>query len=196
MWRWLPLFSLPSGAPVGSTTTAHKRYRAAREASSAMNALLMDNLQGVRQIKSFGQESHEDARFAHRADELANFDAEHQWRIWAIYSPAMTFAAALGMGLILWIGGWQVVHGKTTSGELIAFLFYLALFYDPIRQLHSLNQLLQAARAAGSERMFDILDAPLERADNKRRHALPLPVRGEVVYGKRRLQLRRKTKLC
>src|SRR3984957_9449994 len=186
--RMSPMLTLVAMAPlpllaVGAlwyTTTAHKRYRAAREASSAMNALLMDNLQGVRQIKSFGQESHEDARFAHRADELRT-STLNIMRIWAIYSPAMTFAAALGMGLILWIGGWQGVHGKTTSGELIAFLFYLALFYDPIRQLHSLNQLLQAARAAG-ERMFDILDAPLERADNKRRHALPLPVRGEVVY--------------
>jgi ATP-binding cassette subfamily B protein/subfamily B ATP-binding cassette protein MsbA len=49
--------------------------------------------------------------------------------------------------------------------------------------LHSLNQLLQAARAAG-ERMFDILDTPVERADNKRRHALPTPVRGDVVYEK------------
>ena len=48
------------------TTTAHKRYRLQREAASAMNALLMDNLQGVRQIKSFGREAHEDARFAQR----------------------------------------------------------------------------------------------------------------------------------
>ena len=63
----------------------------------------------------------------------------------------------------------------------MAFLFYLGLFYDPIRQLHGLNQILQAARAAG-ERMFDILDAPLERADNKRRQPILTPVLGEVIY--------------
>lgn len=188
--RMNPLLALVAAVPLPFlaigvlwyTTTAHKRYRIQRQAASAMNALLMDNLQGVRQIKSFSQEVHEDTRFAKRADELRATTLGIM-RVWAFYSPAMTFVAALGMGLILWVGGWQVVHGKASAGELVAFLFYLSLFYDPIRQLHGLNQLLQAARAAG-ERMFDILDTPVERADNKRRHALPARVRGEVVYEK------------
>jgi ABC-type multidrug transport system fused ATPase/permease subunit len=175
----VPLPLLAAGA-LWYTLTAHRRYRAQRQSASAMNALLMDNLQGVRQIKSFGRESHEDDRFADRANGLRRTTLDIM-RIWALYSPAMTFATALGMGLILWVGGWDVVHGKLTSGQLIAFLFYLGLFYDPIRQLHGLNQLLQAARAAG-ERVFDIIDASVERMDNKRRQPLPLPVRGEVVY--------------
>lgn len=175
----IPLPLLAGGA-LWYTLTAHRRYRAQRQSASAMNALLMDNLQGVRQIKSFGQESHEDARFADRADGLRRTTLGIM-RVWALYSPAMSFAAALGMGLILWVGGWEVVHKKLTSGELIAFLFYLGLFYDPIRQLHGLNQLLQAARAAG-ERMFDIIDSSVERMDNKRRHPFPAPVRGDVVY--------------
>jgi ATP-binding cassette subfamily B protein len=175
----VPLPLLAGGA-LWYTLTAHRRYRAQRQAASAMNALLMDNLQGVRQIKSFGQESHEDTRFADRADGLRHTTLGIM-RVWALYSPAMSFAAALGMGLILWVGGSEVVHGRLTSGQLIAFLFYLGLFYDPIRQLHGLNQLLQAARAAG-ERMFDIIDSSVERTDNKRRHAIPAPVRGEVVY--------------
>ncbi len=175
----VPLPLLAAGA-LWYTLTAHRRYRAQRQSASAMNALLMDNLQGVRQIKSFGRESHEDDRFADRANGLRRSTLDIM-RIWALYSPAMTFAAASGMGLILWVGGWDVVHGRLTSGELIAFLFYLSLFYDPIRQLHGLNQLLQAARAAG-ERVFDIIDASVERMDNKRRHALAGPVRGEVMY--------------
>ena len=175
----VPLPLLAGGA-LWYTLTAHRRYRGQRQAASAMNALLMDNLQGVRQIKSFGRESHEDSRFAGRADDLRQTTLGIM-RVWAMYSPAMSFAAALGTVLILWVGGWQVVHGLMTSGQLIAFLFYLTLFYDPIRQLHGLNQLLQAARAAG-ERMFDILDAPVERTDNKRRQPLTTPVRGEVVY--------------
>ena len=54
-----------------------------------MNARLMDNLQGVRQIKSFGQESHEDARFASRASDLRSSTLDIM-RVWAMYSPAMT----------------------------------------------------------------------------------------------------------
>lgn len=179
---WVAMIPLPllAAGALWYTRAAHKRYRAARQASSAMNALLMDNLQGVRQIKSFGQESHEDARFAERAGDLRRSTLDIM-RIWAVYSPAMGFIAALGTGLILWVGSSQVMQGHITAGKLVAFLFYLSLFYDPIRQLHGLNQILQAARAAG-ERMFDILDAPVERMDNKRRLALPLPVRGEVAY--------------
>src|SRR5262249_35639253 len=130
----------------------------------------------------FGQETHEDGRFANRADGLRQ-STMGIMRMWALYSPAMTFASALGLGLILWVGGGQVVRGAMTSGELVAFLFYLGLLYEPIRQLHALNQLLEAARAAAA-RMFDILDFAVERMDNKRRHSFPECVRGEVIYEK------------
>jgi ATP-binding cassette subfamily B protein len=175
------------------TSTAHRRYRAQREASSAMNALLMDNLQGVRQIKAFGREQHEDARFAERADDLRKGTLGIM-RVWAAYSPAMSFAAALGMGLVLWVGGRQVLADRMTLGQLIGFLFYLGLFYEPVSRLHGLNQMLQAARAAG-ERVFDILDAAFERdataepvtaavlnGESGKSQALREPVCGEVVY--------------
>ena len=58
------------GGAIWYTRTAHRRYRRQREAASAMNALLMDNLQGIRQIKAFGRQEYEDARFARRADDL------------------------------------------------------------------------------------------------------------------------------
>jgi ATP-binding cassette subfamily B protein len=166
------------------TTTAHRRYRAQREAASGMNALLMDNLQGVRQIKAFGREPHEDKRFSGRAHDLREGTLGIM-RVWAIYSPAMTFAASLGMGLVLWVGGTQVLSGPMTIGQLIGFLFYLGLFYEPVARLHGLNQMLQAARAAG-ERVFDILDAPEERsgaaATSKLLKDLPARVIGDVKY--------------
>jgi ATP-binding cassette subfamily B protein len=175
----IPLPLLAGGA-IWYTTTAHKRYRAQREASSAMNALLMDNLQGVRQIKAFGREEHEDTRFADRADDLRKGTLGIM-RVWAAYSPAMSFAGALGLGLVLWIGGRQVLAERMTVGQLVGFVIYLGLFYEPVARLHGLNQMLQAARAAG-ERIFDILDAPIERANGLPRESLKFPVRGDVVY--------------
>ncbi len=179
---WVALAPLPILAigAIWYTTTAHRRYRAQREASSAMNALLMDNLQGVRQIKAFGRETHEDTRFADRADALRQGTLGIM-RVWAIYSPAMSLAGALGMGLVLWFGGRQVLLNQMTIGQLIGFLFYLGLFYEPVARLHGLNQMIQAARAAG-ERVFDILDASAERANGQRPESLKLPVRGDVVY--------------
>src|SRR5437870_9044406 len=93
----------------------------------------------------------------------------------------MSFAAALGTVLVLWIGGRQILAGAMTLGQLVGFLLYLALFYEPIARLHGLNQMLQAARAAG-ERVFDILDAQVERANGLPRAALRAPVQGEVIY--------------
>jgi len=175
----IPLPLLTAGA-LCYTLTAHRRYRAQREAASAMNALLMDNLQGIRQIKAYGQQAHEDTRFAQRADDLRK-GTLGVMRVWALYSPAMSFAAALGSGLVLWFGGRMVLQGVMTLGELVGFLFFLALFYEPIARLHGLNQMLQAARAAG-ERVFDILDFTTETANSKRRETLRTPVRGEVIY--------------
>jgi ABC-type multidrug transport system fused ATPase/permease subunit len=175
----VPLPLLAAGA-IWYTTTAHRRYRAQREASSAMNALLMDNLQGVRQIKAFGREEHEDQRFAQRADDLRKGTLGIM-RVWAAYSPAMSFAGALGLALVLWIGGRQVLADRMTVGQLVGFVIYLGLFYEPVARLHGLNQMLQAARAAG-ERIFDILDAPIERQNGVPRESVKLPVRGEVAY--------------
>jgi len=174
-----PLPILAGGA-LCYTLTAHRRYRLQREAASALNALLMDNLQGVRQIKAFAREPHEDTRFAQRADSL-RIGTLGIMRVWAAYSPAMSFAGALGLVLVLWVGGRQVATDRMTLGQLIGFIFYLGLFYEPIARLHGLNQMLQAARAAG-ERVFDILDAPIERANGLPRLSLRQPVRGEVIY--------------
>ena len=162
------------------TLTAHRRYRKQRQASSAMNALLMDNLQGVREIKAFGRERHEDERFTDRAEAMRQSTLTIM-RAWAFYNPAMSFIAASGTSLVLWIGGGQVMNNEMSVGELVAFLLYLALFYEPIGKLHGLNQMLQAARAGG-ERVFDILDATEERKDIAESNPLPEPVRGEIEF--------------
>jgi ATP-binding cassette subfamily B protein len=181
---WVALVPVPilTLGALWYTKTAHRRYRKQREAASAMNALLLDNLQGVRQIKGFGREPHEDERFACRADDL-RIGTLGIMRVWAAYSPAMSFAASLGIALVLWVGGRQVIAGHATLGQLFGFIFYLGLFYEPIGRLHGLNQMIQAARAAG-ERVFDILDTPRERTDERVRKPLPNRIAGEVRFEK------------
>jgi ATP-binding cassette subfamily B protein len=173
-----PLPILAGGA-LWYTLTAHRRYRKQREASSAMNALLMDNLQGVRQIKAFSRQTHEDSRFSQRAGDLRSAQLGIM-RVWAAYGPGMGFAGAVGFALVLWVGGSFAISGQMTPGELVGFLFFLHMFYAPVGQLHSLNQMLQSARAAG-ERVFDILDTTEERA-TQQTTTLQEPVRGEVVF--------------
>ncbi len=142
------------------TLTAHWRYRLQRRAASAMNALLHDNLSGIRQIKSFVREKEEHARFNRVSDELRRATLVVM-RVWAIYSPSMSMFEAIGAVLVLGFGSRAVLNGTLQMGDLVASLMLMAFLYDPISRLHQLNQLVQAGRAAG-ERVFEILDEAIE----------------------------------
>src|SRR6266478_5965 len=142
------------------TLTAHRRYRLQRRAASAMNALLHDNLSGVRQIKSFVREKEEHGRFNRVSDQLRHATLVVM-RVWAVYSPSMSMFEAFGAVLVLGFGSHAVLTGAMQIGDLVASLMLMAFLYDPISRLHQLNQLVQAGRAAG-ERVFEILDEAVE----------------------------------
>jgi ATP-binding cassette subfamily B protein len=160
------------------TLTAHRRYRLQRRAASAMNALLHDNLSGIRQIKSFAREKEEHARFNRVSDQLRHATLVVM-RVWALYSPSMSMFEAIGAVIVLAFGSYSVLSGAMQIGDLVAFLMLTAFLYDPISRLHQLNQLVQAGRAAG-ERVFEILDEPTEPGwvDNY----TPVRVAGDIRY--------------
>jgi len=160
------------------TLTAHRRYRLQRRAASAMNALLHDNLSGIRQIKSFAREKEEHARFNRVSDQLRHATLVVM-RVWAIYSPSMSMFEAIGAVIVLAFGSRAVLTGTMQIGDLVAFLMLTAFLYDPISRLHQLNQLVQAGRAAG-ERVFEILDESTEPGwiDNY----VPVRVAGDIRY--------------
>ena len=153
-------FPLLIAGALSYTLTAHRRYRLQRRASSNMNALLHDNLAGVRQIKSFVREREEHTRFNRVSDQLRHATLVVM-RVWAIYSPSMSMFEAIGALLVLGFGAHAVLTGAMQIGDLVAFLMLTAFLYDPVSRLHQLNQLVQAGRAAG-ERVFEILDEQVE----------------------------------
>jgi ABC-type multidrug transport system fused ATPase/permease subunit len=153
-------FPLLIAGALAYTLTAHRRYRLQRRAASNINALLHDNLAGVRQIKSFAREREEHARFNRASDQLRHATLVVM-RTWAIYSPSMSMFEAIGALLVLGFGSHDVLTGSLQLGDLIGILMLMAFLYDPISRLHQLNQLVQAGRAAG-ERVFEILDEDAE----------------------------------
>jgi ABC-type multidrug transport system fused ATPase/permease subunit len=153
-------FPLLIAGALAYTLTAHRRYRLQRRASSDINALLHDNLAGIRQIKSFVREREEHSRFNRVSDQLRHATLVVM-RTWAIYSPSMSMFEAIGAVLVLGFGSHAVLTGAMQLGDLVAFLMLTAFLYDPISRLHQLNQLVQAGRAAG-ERVFEILDESSE----------------------------------
>ncbi|HEY5768907.1 MAG TPA: ABC transporter ATP-binding protein [Terrimicrobium sp.] len=170
-----PVPLLAAGA-LAYTLTARSRYRLQRRAASALNALLHDNISGIRQIKAYTSEGREHARFNAAGDMLRQATLVVM-RAWAIYSPAMTFLASCGMLLIAGFGAHRVLHQQMDIGVLVAFLVLARFLYEPVGRLHQLNQLLQAGRAAG-ERVFEILDAIPETDQG----AAAVPLSGEVEF--------------
>src|SRR6476619_118952 len=153
-------FPLLIAGALAYTLTAHRRYRLQRRAASNINALLHDNLAGVRQIKSFAREREEHTRFNRASDQLRHATLVVM-RTWAIYSPSMSMFEAIGALLVLGFGSHDVLTGRLQLGDLVGILMLMAFLYDPISRLHQLNQLVQAGRAAG-ERVFEILDEDAE----------------------------------
>jgi ABC-type multidrug transport system fused ATPase/permease subunit len=171
LFALVPFPLLIAGA-LSYTLTAHRRYRLQRRAASNINALLHDNLAGIRQIKSFAREREEHGRFNRASDDLRHATLVVM-RTWAIYSPSMSMFEAIGAVLVLGFGSHAVLMGSMQLGDLVAFLMLTAFLYDPVSRLHQLNQLVQAGRAAG-ERVFEILDEDAEPGFGVRRHVAAL----------------------
>jgi ABC-type multidrug transport system fused ATPase/permease subunit len=154
-----PVPFLAAGA-LWYTLTAHRRYRLQRRASSAMNALLHDNLSGIRQIRSFAREKEEHQRFNRVSDDLRRATLVVM-KVWAAYNPSMYLIGILGVIVTVFVGTRAVLDGTMQLGDLGMFLLLAGYLYEPVGKLHQLNQLLQAGRAAG-ERVFEIMDEPVE----------------------------------
>lgn len=162
------------------TVVAHGRVRARRRSLSALSALLLDNLQGIRQIKAFGHINYDADRFNAQAEEFRR-NTMRVLGLWAIYVPTMAFLTSLGTVLVWGLGGLAVLNSQITLGELISFIFYLSMLYTPVINIHGLNSLLQSARAAG-ERLYDILDEVDEEAEWSGTGEFAEPVLGDIRY--------------
>ena len=166
------------------TKSAPARHRKVRGATSDMNSLLHDNIDGIQQIKTFTREKAELGRF-NESSNLVRQATLHLMRMWAAYSPSMEFCRNAGYVLVLGFGAHSVMQTpdeetfKVQMGVFMGFLVALGLFYEPITRLHGLNQIIQAGRAA-AERVFEIVDAE-EEADIDIGEKLKLPIKGEVV---------------
>jgi ATP-binding cassette subfamily B protein/subfamily B ATP-binding cassette protein MsbA len=104
----------------------------------------------------YSRQSYEQQRFDRLSRTYSDSNLKAMY-LWSLYSPGMMLLGSLGTVLIIWYGAGEVHGGRLTLGELVLFLSYLALFYVPINQIHSVNHMLQHALAA-SDRVFEVLD--------------------------------------
>ena len=175
-WKLALLSMLPIPLLIVSaswfTKRVHGYYHDIRRNGASLNAYLQDALSGIKETIGFNQHDHEQSRFERLSQEYSTSNLRAMY-LWSIYWPGMVFIGSLGTLLIIWYGAAEVLAGQLSVGQLVMFLSYLALFYTPINQIHSLNHMLQHALAA-SERVFEILDTPPEVQD---RPGVVAPVR-------------------
>ncbi len=160
-----------------------RQYRpfstAIQQQLGVLTTRLEQNLRGARVVKAFTQEVAEIDRF--EAENTRWFDlAARAAALRSVNAPLMVLIINLGVVLIIGYGGWLVIRGALTLGELVAFSTYLSLLADPARRVGLITPVIADAVSAG-ERIFEILDARSEVEE--RPDALPLPpVRGQVRF--------------
>ena len=150
-----------------------------QEKMAEMSTVLQENFTGIRVVKAFAAESHEESKFERRNQEVAEHYIEAE-KMRASSTSFMLFTFLLAMGLILFFGGRRVIGGEMTVGELAEFIFYLQMLQMPVRMAGWLVNSYARAASAG-QRLFEILDAksPVQEEENARELRRP---RGRVRF--------------
>ena len=148
-------------------------------ATADITSVLQESVSSARVVKSFVREQYEIERFERENE--ANLKANlKNAKYMATLTPTIEFVAALGVTLILWYGGNNVIAGETTAGSLVAFLAYAVNISNPIKRITRVSGNIQKALAA-AQRVFDVLDLREEVQDLPDAKALPA-VTGNVSF--------------
>lgn len=159
---WRLAIVLLSVTPLVAMVTALYRvrardaYRKVRLHLARLNAYLQENLSGATTVQLFAREEENFRRF-----DSMNRETRDQYlrsiRYSSLFFPCVEVIAAMGLGLIIWYGGGQVIQEEIFPGVLVAFIQYTKRFFQPVRDLAEKYNILQGAMAA-SERVLGLLD--------------------------------------
>lgn len=150
-----------------------------QERTADITSLLQETISAVRVIKSFVREDYEINRF--QKQNYLNFRANMKGvQLMSMLTPTVEFLAAVIVTLILWFGGYQVVHGALTAGSLVAFLTYAVNLANPVKRISRVFGTIQKAMGA-ADRVFSVLDTTESIMDQSNAKILP-EVKGFVEF--------------
>jgi ATP-binding cassette, subfamily B, bacterial len=151
----------------------------AQQREGELVSIVDEDLNGVRVVKAFGQERREVERVAEAAKVLYGSQMRAV-RLQTRYQPIMEAIPSFGQVGILALGGWMALHHEISLGTFLAFSTYIVSLMSPARQLAGVLTIGQQARA-GLERVFQLLDTPLDISDPPDPVVLP-PLRGDIGF--------------
>jgi len=138
---------------------AKKAFLYARETSSVVNGALAENVHGIRTIQEMGREQINFQLYSDLAGE--NLESHLRASRFAnMLIPVVDLLTGLAMAIIVVVGGGMVLRDSLDLGVMVAFLFYVQRFFDPIRTLTIQYSIMQRAMASG-QRIFEVLDVPV-----------------------------------
>jgi len=158
---------------------ARQNYRQIRERIARVNAYLGEAISGMTVIQLFSRE-----RKTYREFEELNADHRDAYHLSNSYEAALysmvEAAGSVSLGLLLWYGGGEVLHGIIGIGTVVAFKEYVHRFFVPMRDFSQKYAVMQSAMAS-AERIFQLLDTEVD-IQNPKNAVVPKPFRGEVVF--------------
>ena len=160
--------------------TIRGRTRGVQEGLGEAGVVLEEALSAQRVVKAFAREDYEYGRFTSRMN-VSLGQALRRAYVQSLLGPINQFIGFIAVIVIIWFGGHEVLAGRLTIGDLVAFLFYLFMLIGPVMTLSNLYSQLQIALGA-AERVFELLDEPVDVSSiQDKADALP-PVSGHVVF--------------
>jgi len=175
----LVVLPVMAGATVWFRVRSNRAYRRVRERLGLVTATLAEDISGMRVVQSFTREPASQATFRGINDRYRESNYETVV-LSGIYFPVVDVLSSVATAIVLGFGGALVVDGSLTVGTLVAFMLYLANFFDPVQQLSQLYNTFLSATAA-LDRISAVLDEEPEVVDAAGARALPR-IEGHVRF--------------
>ena len=156
-----------------------KIFTTVQEKLDKLNTVLQENLAGMRVVKSFVRQNFEINRFSVANDDYANQNVK-AGRLMGGLFPLMFFIMNIGVVIVIYFGGQQVINGDLSLGGIVAFINYLMMVMFPLLMLAMIIGMLASA-GASAKRILKILDTEIEVTDKADAKEMPA-IKGKVEF--------------
>ena len=176
----IPLLLVTAAAIVFFSVKMEPLFRVVQQKLDRLNTVLQENISGARLVKSFVRADHEAGRFETANNDLTEGTARVM-QFMSSMTPALTVFINIGMVLVIWLGGIQVMKGGLSLGQIVAFSNYLLATMNPLLMMTQLSN-TWANGLVSARRVFEVLEAAPEVAEAADPQPLPGRVPSAVTF--------------
>lgn len=155
------------------------RFKKAQRRLGDLNAVVQDNISGIKEIQAFNQQGRERNRVEKGAQKYTS-EVLSAMKLSSVFHPGVEMMSSLGTVIVVAFGGWLALGNYVSIADIVAFIMFLSLFYQPVTTLARVIEDLQQA-LAGGERVFELLDTEPDIVDSKDAKVITR-AKGEIAF--------------